>query len=94
MVCRAPYVVPLIGPGRRRGVTVVGVVPRLCVRYISCRSRASACTSSRRTLYRWKTARSACPVTVRATTSGTPAPTRLVTAEWRVSWKTMPLPRP
>src|SRR5207249_8796858 len=29
-----------------------------------------------------------------ATTSGTPAPTRLVTAEWRVSWNTTPLARP
>src|SRR5436305_11338447 len=28
-----------------------------------------------------------------ATTSGTPAPTRLVTAEWRVSWNTTPLAR-
>src|SRR5207247_9456960 len=44
-------------------------------------------------LYRWNTLRSACPVTVMATTSGTPAPTRLVTAEWRVSWNTTPLAR-
>jgi hypothetical protein len=37
-----------------------------------------------------KTLRSAWPVIVIATTSGTPAPIRFVTAEWQVSWNTTP----
>ena len=41
-----------------------------------------------------ETLRSLCPVIVMAMVWGTPEPTKLVTAECRVSWNATPLPRP